>query len=353
MSTAINAHKTVHVVIREDERSSSHDWDWSSKHTRLKYQMVTTCIIFFSMCVFKFTETSVPILGWKIDGDVNSLVICGTFLFSLIAVYSFYSRSKIERKELSPSGNYAYQEFKSVNTEIAKLKNTLETVSRPNFESLQQVQSVLKENSKFIRENCPTLLKQAEVLSRLPLLIDQRLSLIKKSNQLYSDEAIEVFMSGKTQEQIDQLGQSLFHENMQEPANEKLAEIPSVKKEIEELNKSEKFLEVISLHTTKEGQFLNHVGNSRKMIYSHEEKMSSFLSELEATIERVVSLNDSVSDFIRNGEVAHREITFDRKWLSFKIPLFFSIAILIAGIPFGIGKISNAVLQQKYCWCIL
>ena len=105
-------------------RASYVDWDWSSKHTRLRYQLVISSIIFFLLAVYENSDVRFPFLLIEFDPNyepTKPLVLLSIGLFYAFTLISFSLRTVNERKLLSPKYEILIDKLTSIDNSFKRL----------------------------------------------------------------------------------------------------------------------------------------------------------------------------------------------------------------------------------------
>ncbi len=118
---AINTRSTTTYGVGRDDN------DWSSRHVRIRFEMVLGAIMFYLLANHGIDSVNFPFL--KLPKDFNEpLLIWGAFAFSLFSIISFLLRSQYERdlwpkqdlitkKEITKFEN-DFQELQSLKTGV-------------------------------------------------------------------------------------------------------------------------------------------------------------------------------------------------------------------------------------------
>ena len=83
--------------------------EWSAKHTRLRYQLVISAIIFSCISLYEISQIQIPLAFFEIEkgqGPQKSTMLIGSLLFYLFTLMSFYLRTVNERQLSSPDLEY-------------------------------------------------------------------------------------------------------------------------------------------------------------------------------------------------------------------------------------------------------
>ena len=109
----------------QKKTSDGFDWEWSPKHTRLRYQLLISAIVFSSFLRFDFINSfEAPFLGIRFEGSPSKIEFLIFFLFFYVyTLVSFFVRTVNERHELDNSSKLILAATEKV---IAKLNQNME-----------------------------------------------------------------------------------------------------------------------------------------------------------------------------------------------------------------------------------
>ena len=111
--------------MREEKPDSKKfEWEWSPKHTRLRYQLLVSAIVVYYTCSYQLTAFTVPILFAKLEegtGPSQCLLIVSTMSFYFFTLASFGVRSKNETKDKGIFQKRLATEIEKVTGAIEKL----------------------------------------------------------------------------------------------------------------------------------------------------------------------------------------------------------------------------------------
>ena len=115
---------------KQNETEATAAWDWSSRHVRLRYQMLAVCAAFTVLVVFDHRQISLLFLGDVVSGNelpgdnIKYIVICLLALLgSLYSVLTFYYRSEtemIEKKDITKEHDAALETLSSETNKLTK-----------------------------------------------------------------------------------------------------------------------------------------------------------------------------------------------------------------------------------------
>jgi len=149
-------------VDNSAEKKNS-NYEFSSKHTRLRYLLVLSSILFALLCRFEIEDFKMPLIFADLNGHPAQWeFVLGAFLFYMFMLLSFLLRTRIEIDRKGPL--------------ISLAKDTFNEVSETNIEFSKKFGALLKQDKKTfnpIETDLPNLY-------RLIAQIDNRCTAIAK-----------------------------------------------------------------------------------------------------------------------------------------------------------------------------
>lgn len=103
------------------------DNDWSSRHVRLRFEMVVTSIVFYLVANHGPGVIDLPIIDLPKDFDARVLYF-STFMFSVFAAISFFTRSRYERALWPKQELIDVTEIKNLDKEYQTLVSKLTAI---------------------------------------------------------------------------------------------------------------------------------------------------------------------------------------------------------------------------------
>ena len=116
-----------------NDKSKDHTWQWSPKHTRLRYQLLLSAIVVFYVGSYNVTEFTVPLLFAKLhedSGPSKSLLLVSTMCFYIFTLISLCIRSKNEQKQI---GDYQDRLISS----MSKVRSVVQSLNKQSITYIQ------------------------------------------------------------------------------------------------------------------------------------------------------------------------------------------------------------------------
>lgn len=144
------------IMVREEGSSTKYDvdrvdTDWSSRHVRLRFEMLVSAIIFFFVASYGTQVVNLPFINLPQNVD-GSIVLWLSLGFAAFAMISFVVRSQYERAlwpkhELSNTREITkfYNDFCAIETNFLKMK----VESQEDAEFLEAVYHKKNDIKKF------------------------------------------------------------------------------------------------------------------------------------------------------------------------------------------------------------
>lgn len=142
-----------------------HVWEWSSKHTRLRYQLILSSIVVFYVATYPIEQFAVPILFAKITdgyGPSKTVLLTSTIIFYVFTLTSIFVRSQNERKQIGLYNKRIAYEVNRVHASLSNLNDhtrSLSEKSKYDFPELKKVQKYAESLHQKINDFPETILK--------------------------------------------------------------------------------------------------------------------------------------------------------------------------------------------------
>ena len=333
---------------QKSKSDESFVWEWSSKHTRLRYQLIIVAIVVCSFLRFKVDDGfSVPLFGFDFKTSPSRLeyisIFFGFYIFTLV---SFFVRTQNERHELDHSSRLILGAAESVNThldrsidEFLRLRQDIEGIIvhelREIAIAIKQVDINYAQFEQVFFDNSAQILSLIKKLEDLRVgVVDTAQKILRASNFSYteigSDEPITIDRS-KFEKSFFETGFDAMEENYLiefEALSKKLQDTTKVKIEENAVSSniaSKKLSELIVL--------------TDKAIQRWEKSLPKQLDKIENIFEKVstggheglVSFKKATQSLKDEAKKRYDYNRFERELLGFWFPVCVSVGIIIFG----------------------
>ena len=184
--------------MSDDEKKSSGDnkEEWSSRHVRLKFQMITAALVAFACATYGIKD--VDVLGIiNLEEQPSPLVLTfGFYGFAIFSMFGFLSRTMFERKNFAKLHAAYALEFSKIDTQLRLACDESDKLDKKTVDS---VFSKLPDEHEIVKPDTKTTLRLDAAINLLSLHVQRLKSLhakvIASTNSLKSSD----FKFGSTQ----------------------------------------------------------------------------------------------------------------------------------------------------------
>lgn len=145
--------------LGDEKQDDALKWEWSAKHTRLRYQTFIAAIIFYYVSAFQINDFKVPLIFASIEdgeGPTKPMLVVGVATFYIFSLFSFWLRSHNERKMLGVYESQVSMNIDYLRNKIGRVvekENELRQDSVYDFPNFSQIKSKLDELELGLVEN--------------------------------------------------------------------------------------------------------------------------------------------------------------------------------------------------------
>ena len=314
-------------------------WQWSGKHTRLRYQMVAGALLFATFCRFEAVEFHLPFSVAKFEGMPHQVeFILGSLGFYVFTTWAFIVQSGNERHALDVKES---QVVKRTDQIISRLTSFTEATTnlgvRANEEMLGHLKSIEEANRSIeiglldAKAMVPELTKAADKLRQL---VEENLTKFRTisggaDSIIMVDGFDDAHRSRNLIEQLHKFYQSSTHKELELYLNEFTDLLSMVDSFASTTPYKLEELEPSLLKTIKAAKGFTEAEIERIETIKNSLETQSF-RELQALEKEIRKLNTDALKRLKFN-------TIEREWLGFKAPLIVGVLLILTGVVFWIG----------------
>ena len=326
------------ALVMSEEEKKYERWDWSPKHTRLRYEAVISASVFFlttqySVVGFKF----LPIELDKGVGPGEVTVVATAMVISAWFIMSFFIRSKNEISESAGVDIITKERLASIDKNMEQLNSSIGKMSYSNFENVRD--SINHEVKKM-----------RDLVDKFNLACDNKdlnwggfFSVLDK----YSDITSNIQTLENPNSSFKQKEAIEFRKNFIADLKLELKKIPDAmaffdfSKMAKQILIDEKVVIKLDAATAELTSLQSLVSEALPVFQMRN------LDVIKEQNRQILEFRETVSSRL------NRPSALEKIWLAYRVPLFVAVTFFVVSVPFAIGKIFPSILNQKFCWCIL
>jgi len=162
-------------VVSGGKDEKKFNWQWSGKHTRLRYQMVAASLLFATFCRFEAVNFHLPFSVATFNATPHQVeFIIGSLGFYIFTAWAFIVQSGNERHALDAKESQIIKRTDQIINRLTSYSEATANLGVRANEGIQEHLSALKESNRSVeiglldaRAMVPELRKVADRLSNL------------------------------------------------------------------------------------------------------------------------------------------------------------------------------------------
>lgn len=314
-------------------------WEWSSKHTRLRFQLIASATLFLAFCRFTIEAGSfkLPLSVIEFKNEPSSLeFILYSALFYLFSLTSFIVRSSNERNALDISSEKFFELGREVEKKLDALSNFSAQIGARNFDILSEkfrnLALELKTLSKKITVGDKSFEKPLSMLADVKTDIERSMNLVFEYERLQDIYKNPPAMAGPSTpsappEPVNVEGMKLL---------EWMDVVEHCYRELSRINEKATIPRIVSSESIAsiETAITDMAKTSSSENIRVEELMHYFRQEGPLAFR---SLKKEIGKLNRKSERRLKYNKFDREILGYWLPVLTSFVVIIFGLSFLAG----------------